>query len=106
MDFKHREKIIIMRIQPLRVNINNNITFSAWRKKSKVIEPLQNTKPYSILAEIERKNQEDKEIRQRAAKALIHEEYREKNTLKEKALIYLPILGAYSAIRIFGKFKK
>lgn len=94
-----------MRIQPIEIN-NKKIVFSARKKKSKVIEPLQDTKPYSVIAEIEQRNLEEKRIRQQAAKSLIHEEYRDKNTLKEKALIYLPILGAYTAIRIFGKFKK
>lgn len=95
----------MMRIQPIGIN-NKTLTFSARRKKSRVIEPLPDTKPYSILSEIEQKNREEKRIRQQAAKALIHEEYREKNTLKEKALIYLPILGAFAAVRIFGKVKK
>lgn len=94
-----------MRIQPLSIN-SKAISFSGRRNKSKVIVPPQDTKPYSIIAELEKKNLEEKRIRQQAAKELIHEEYREKNTLKEKALIYLPVLGAYAAIRIFGKVKK
>ena len=95
----------MLRIEPIGIN-TKNIVFSARRKKSNVIEPLENTKPYSIIAEIEQKNLEEKKLRQQAAKSLIHEEYREKNTIKEKSLIYLPILGAYAAIRIFGKIKK
>jgi len=84
----------------------NTTSFGARKKKSKVIEPPKDSKPYSILAEIEKKDQAEKKIRQKAAKSLIHEEYREKNTLKEKALIYLPVLGALAAIRIFGRIKK
>ena len=93
-------------INPINSYNFNKMSFGAWKKKSRVIEPPKDSKPYSIMAEIEKKNQAEKVIRQKAAKSLIHEEYRERNTIKEKALIYLPVLGALAAIRIFGRVKK
>lgn len=86
--------------------IQNTISFSARKKASKVIVPPQNTKPYSVIAEIYQKDQEDLKVKRNAARTLINEHYRDRNTFKEKALIYLPAFSAFLAIKLFGKVKK
>ena len=86
--------------------IENIVSFSAKNKASRVIVPPQNTKPYSVLSEIYEKDQEALKLKRSAAKAIINENYRDKNTLKEKALIYLPAFSALFALKLFGKVKK
>ncbi len=93
----------MLKVQPLFINSNNYLSFSKKKEgKSLVIEPPL-TKPYSLSAELFEKNIEDKKIRQEAAKSLIYDNYRYRNTLKEKAMVFLPCLAAVAAVRFFAK---
>ena len=91
----------MIKVQPLFVNNIFQPSFSK-KKKSQVIEPPQ-TPQYSLFGEIYKMDMEDKATRQRAAKSLINENYRDRNTLKEKALVILPALGALAAIAYHHK---
>ncbi|MBR6163703.1 hypothetical protein IKQ26_07435 [bacterium] len=91
----------MLKVQPLFIN-NYKPSFSKKKSKSLVIEP-PTTPSYSLMGEIYKQELEEKQARQKAAKSLIHENYRDRNTLKEKALIYLPAIGAFAALRIFAK---
>lgn len=92
----------MLKVQPLFINNNYYPSFSKKKEKSLVIEPPV-TKPYSLSAELFEKNIQEKKMKQEAAKSLIYDNYRDRNTLKEKAMVLLPCIAAFAAIRFFAK---